>query len=64
MNKVIDKGFRSSRFVSTIVKHPVHVNDQRRTCTWIWIEILRHFNILMDLDVILSRFGLELMIFF
>jgi len=25
MNKVIDKGFRSCRFVSTIVKHPVHV---------------------------------------
>jgi len=23
MNKVIDKGFRSGRFVSTIVKHPV-----------------------------------------
>jgi len=23
MNKVIDKGFRSCRFVSTIVKHPV-----------------------------------------
>ena len=25
MNKVIDKGFRSCRFVSTIVKHPVKV---------------------------------------
>ena len=25
MNKVIDKGFRSCRFVSTIVKHPVIV---------------------------------------
>ena len=24
MNKVIDKGFRSCRFVSTIVKHPAH----------------------------------------
>jgi len=23
MNEVIDKGFRSCRFVSTIVKHPV-----------------------------------------
>jgi len=23
MNKVIDEGFRSCRFVSTIVKHPV-----------------------------------------
>ena len=23
MNKVIDRGFRSCRFVSTIVKHPV-----------------------------------------
>jgi len=28
MNKVIDKGFRSCRFVSTIVKHPV--NQQRK----------------------------------
>jgi len=28
MNKVIDKGFRSSRFVSTIVKHPVHANKE------------------------------------
>jgi len=29
MNKVIDKGFRSCRFVSTIVKHPVvrELND-------------------------------------
>jgi len=26
MNKVIDKGFRSCRFVSTIVKHPVYSN--------------------------------------
>jgi len=25
MNKVIDKGFRSCRFVSTIVKHPVYL---------------------------------------
>ena len=25
MNKVIDKGFRSCRFVSTIVKHPVYI---------------------------------------
>jgi len=25
MNKLIDKGFRSCRFVSTIVKHPVYV---------------------------------------
>jgi len=24
MNKVIDKGFRSCRFVSTIVKHPAN----------------------------------------
>jgi len=28
MNKVIDKGFRSRRFVSTIVKHPVYVRKQ------------------------------------
>jgi len=29
MNKVIDKGFRSCRFVSTIVKHPVfNVTDR------------------------------------
>jgi len=27
MNKVIDKGFRSCRFVSTIVKHPVDSED-------------------------------------
>jgi len=26
MNKVIDKGFRSCRFVSTIVKHPVNIH--------------------------------------
>jgi len=26
MNKVIDKGFRSCRFISTIVKHPVVLN--------------------------------------
>ena len=26
MNKVIDKGFRSCRFVSTIVKHPVYAD--------------------------------------
>jgi len=26
MNKVIDKGFRSCRFVSTIVKHPVYIH--------------------------------------
>jgi len=25
MNKVIDKGFRSCHFVSTIVKHPVYL---------------------------------------
>jgi len=29
MNKVIDKGFRSCRFVSTIVKHPVHTDIRR-----------------------------------
>jgi len=27
MNKVIDKGFRSCRFVSTIVKHPVYLHS-------------------------------------
>jgi len=39
MNKVIDKGFRSCCFVSTIVKHPVHcietfftVHDFQATC--------------------------------
>jgi len=31
MNKVIDKGFRSCRFVSTIVKHPVHYPRQFST---------------------------------
>jgi len=30
MNKVIDKGFRSCRFVSTIVKHPVFIG--RKLC--------------------------------
>jgi len=32
MNKVIDKGFRSRRFVSTIVKHPVYIvnGDHKR----------------------------------
>jgi len=29
MNKVIDKGFRSCRFVSTIVKHPVYLAEFR-----------------------------------
>jgi len=30
MNKVIDKGFRSCRFVSTIVKHPVLLSNFSR----------------------------------
>ena len=35
MNKVIDKGFRSCRFVSTIVKHPVLLNpDQNYNFTY------------------------------
>jgi len=38
MNKVIDKGFRSCRFVSTIVKHPVSVKQMFRT----WMKILLH----------------------
>jgi len=29
MNKVIDKGFRSCRFVSTIVKHPVQACNHK-----------------------------------
>jgi len=29
MNKVIDKSFRSCRFVSTIVKHPVFFKIQK-----------------------------------
>ena len=29
MNKVIDKGFRSCRFVSTIVKHPVWAHGEK-----------------------------------
>jgi len=33
MNKVIDKGFRSCRFVSTIVKHPVlGMPEERFSC--------------------------------
>ena len=31
---------------------PIYENDQRWTCTWIWIQILRHFEV-MDLDVII-----------
>ena len=34
MNKVIDKGFRSCRFVSTIVKHPVHLVESRMEYYW------------------------------
>jgi len=30
MNKVIDKGFRSCRFVSTIVKHPISLSNTIR----------------------------------
>jgi len=33
MNNVIDKGFRSCRFVSTIVKHPVH-KDKAQVCSF------------------------------
>jgi len=29
----------------------IHEYDQRWTCAWIWIQILWHFNILMDVDV-------------
>jgi len=36
MNKVIDKGFRSCRFVSTIMKHPVDI---------LHIHIHYHFSI-------------------
>jgi len=32
MNKVIDKGFRSCRFVSTIVKHPVSKQLEVEPC--------------------------------
>jgi len=32
MNKVIDKGFRSCRFVSTIVKHPVFGRQGFNAC--------------------------------
>jgi len=32
---------------------PIHQNDQIWPSTWIWIYILRHFNILMDLGVII-----------
>jgi len=38
MNQVIDKGFRSCRFVSTIVKHPVNAlcygNNHKKTLRW------------------------------
>jgi len=31
MNKVIDKGFRSCRFVSTIVKHPAKCFEEQKS---------------------------------
>jgi len=41
MNKVIDKGFRSCRFVSTIVKHPVDVLILRRQTIWYCFHTFR-----------------------
>jgi len=39
MNKVIDKGFRSCRFVSTIVKHPVQpLHLHLHTFRNIWVN--------------------------
>jgi len=40
MNKVIDKGFRSYRFVSTIVKHPVYTTHVQKCC----LELCIHWN--------------------
>jgi len=34
MNKIIDKGFRSCRFASTIVKHPVQGGDYIFDFAW------------------------------
>jgi len=42
MNKVIDKGFRSCRFVSTIVKHHVYIAFDK--CFYICdVVVLLHF---------------------
>jgi len=43
MNKVIDKGFRSCRFVSTIVKHPVHEIGQTVGYHTGFLEQCKHF---------------------
>jgi len=41
MNKVIDKGFRSCRFVSTIVKHPAHIATKKSTQDFVnYVEII------------------------
>jgi len=45
MNKVIDKGFRSCRFVSTIVKHRIFLGRCRKSNN-IWLRALVHSNCL------------------
>jgi len=55
MNKVIDKGFRSCRFVSTIVKHPVYtqgliyiyiyIHARTNICVYIYIYIYTYIYI-------------------
>jgi len=46
MNKVIDKGFRSCRFVSTIVKHPVYFKTKTVVAhaakCWTWQRNVFH----------------------
>jgi len=50
---LVVQGFWSQqkKYTSSSFACLIHENGQRWTCTWIWI--LRHFNILMDLDVII-----------
>jgi len=45
MNKVIDKGFRSCRFVSTIVKHPVSYKKIKNQTTCICKRQWDTFNL-------------------
>jgi len=52
MNKIIDKGFRSCRFVSTIVKHPV-LGKQRSftfTIALCLIKLLSSCCMLLDTE--------------
>jgi len=61
MNKVIDKGFRSCHFVSTIVKHPVCSIEKQCMCLVMlvslvdWTVVLRiHYSIFYSLQNFLT----------